>query len=122
MEEIYYMAFEVYKSDNLELATKIEPLDAVIKKGVRRAKNNHIQRLKEGLCSIDTGFMYSDLLTDLRRISAHCSNISTSVIQLHDVKFVKHKYSHRNKDEDLEFKIKYQDYKSRYRVKKNTNK
>lgn len=121
VKEIYYMAFEVYKTDNLELATKVEPLDAVIKKGVRRAKNNHIQRLKEGLCSIDTGFLYSDLLTDLRRISAHCSNISTSVIQLHDVKFVKHKYSHRNKDEDLEFKIKYQDYKSRYRVKKTIN-
>lgn len=118
VEEIYYMSFDVYKTDNLELSTKVEPLDAVIKKGVRRAKNNHIHRLKEGVCSIDTGFLYSDLLTDLRRISAHCSNISTSVIQLHDVKFVKHKYSHRNKDEDLDFKIKYRDYKSRYRVKK----
>lgn len=121
VEEIYYMSFDVYKSDSIELATKVEPLDAVIKKGVRRAKNNHIQRLKEGLCSVDTGFLYSDLLTDLRRISAHCSNISTSVIQLHDIKFAKHKYSHRNKDEDLEFKMKYQDYKSRYRVKKNNN-
>lgn len=121
VEEIYYMSFDVYKSDSIELATKVEPLDAVIKKGVRRAKNNHIQRLKEGLCSVDTGFLYSDLLTDLRRISAHCSNISTSVIQLHDIKFAKHKYSHRNKDEDLEFKMKYQDYKSRYRVKKTNN-
>ena len=119
VEEIYYMAFEVYKTDNLDLATKVEPLDAVIKKGVRRAKNNHIQRLKEGLCSIDTGFLYSDLLTDLRRISAHCSNISTSVIQLYNTTFDKHEYSHRNKDEDLDFKIKYQDYKSRYRVQKN---
>lgn len=118
VEEIYCMAFEVYKTDNLDLATKVEPLDAVIKKGVRRAKNNHIQRLKEGLCSIDTGFLYSDLLTDLRRISAHCTNISTSVIQLYNTTFDKHEYSHRNKDEDLDFKIKYQDYKSRYRVKK----
>lgn len=118
VEEIYYMSFDVYKTDNLELATKVEPLDAVIKKGVRRAKNNHIQRLKEGLCSIDTGFLYSDLLTDLRRISAHCSNISTSVIQLYNTTFDKHEYNHRNKDEDLDFKIRYQDYKSRYRVQK----
>ena len=118
VEEIFYMSFEVYKSNDMKMATKIEPLDAVIKKGVRRAKNNHIQRLKEGFCSIDTGFLYSDLLTDLRRISAHCSNIATSVIQLHDLTFDKHQYSHRNKDEDLDFKIKYQDYKSRYRVKK----
>lgn len=118
VKEIYYMAFDVYKTDNLELATKVEPLDAVIKKGVRRAKNNHIQRLKDGLCSIDTGFLYSDLLTDLRRISAHCSNISTSVIQLYNTTFDKHEYSHRNKDEDFDFKTKYQDYKSKYRVQK----
>lgn len=116
VEEIYYMAFDVYKTDNLKLAAEVEPLDAVIKKGVRRAKNNHIQRLKEGLCSIDTGFLYTDLLTDLRRISAHCSNISTSVIQLNNTTFDKHEYRRRNKDEDLEFKIKYQDYKSRYKV------
>lgn len=121
VEEIYNKAFEVYKTDDLSLAKKIEPLDTVIKHGVRRAKNNHIQRLKEGLCSIDSGFLFSDLLTDLRRISAHCSNISTSVIQLHNIKFAKHKYSHRNKDEDLYFKTKYKDYKSKYNVKNNMN-
>ena len=118
VQEIFYVALEVYKTDDIKLAFKVEPLDAVIKKGVRRAKNNHIQRLKEGLCSIETGFLFSDLLTDLRRISAHCSNIATNVIQLHDEKFDKHEYNHRNKDEDLEFKSKYQDYKSRYKVHK----
>lgn len=119
VREVVEMALEVYKNDNLALAMEIEPLDAVIKKGVRRAKNNHIQRLKDGLCSVDTGFMYSDMLTDLRRISAHCSNIATSVVQLYDSTFDKHEYSHRNKDEDLEFKAKYQDYKSRFKVSKN---
>ncbi|MBQ3818937.1 hypothetical protein II810_00670, partial [bacterium] len=117
--EIFDMSLEVYISDNLALAAEVEPLDAVIKKGVRRAKNNHIQRLKDGLCSVDTGFLYSDMLTDLRRIAAHCSNLATSVIQLYDSTFDKHEYSHRNKDEDLEFKAKYQDYKSRYKVRKN---
>ena len=119
VREIVSMSLDVYKNDDLKLATEVEPLDAVIKKGVRRAKNNHIQRLKDGLCSVDTGFLYSDMLTDLRRISAHCSNIATSVIQLYDSTFDKHEYSHRNKDEDLEFKAKYQDYKSRYKVTKN---
>lgn len=122
VEEIYNTAFEVYKTDNIALARKVEPLDAVIKKGVRRAKNNHIQRLKEGLCSVETGFMFSDLLTDLRRISAHCSNIATSVVQLYDTTFNKHKYSHRNKDEDLEFRAKYQDYKTKFKVRKKNKK
>lgn len=119
VEEIYNKAFEVYKTDDLSLAKKIEPLDTVIKQSIRLAKNNHIQRLKEGLCSIDSGFLFSDILTDLRRISAHCSNLSTSVIQLHNTKFAKHKYSHRNKDEDLYFKTKYKDYKSKYDIQNN---
>lgn len=119
VEKIFDMAFDVYKTDDLSLAKKIEPLDAVIKKDVRRAKNNHVQRLKAGLCSIDTGFLFSDLLTDLRRISAHCSNISMSVIQLHNAKFAKHKYSHRNKEEDTDFNLEYKDYKSKYGVNKN---
>ena len=122
VDEVYTMAFEVFKTDNVNLARKVEPLDAVIKKGVRRAKNNHIQRLQDGLCAVETGFMFSDVLTDLRRISAHCSNIATNVVQMHNINFKKHKYSHRNKEEDTDFKTKYQDYKTRYKVKKLQNK
>lgn len=116
--EIYDMALECYKTDNLGLAQKIEPLEAVIKKGVKRAKNNHIHRLQNGLCSAERSFIFSDLLNDLRRIAAHCGNIATSVIQLHDITINKHEYNHRNKDEDMEFKNRYKDYKSRYKVTK----
>jgi len=118
VDEIYGMAFDVFKNDDIKLARKVEPLDAVIKKGVRRAKNNHIQRLKDGHCAVETGFLFSDALTDLRRIAAHCSNIAINVIQMYDINFNKHTYSHRNKDEDTDFKTKYQDYKTRYKVKK----
>ena len=118
VSEIYDMALECYKTDNLELAQKIEPLEAVIKKGVKRAKNNHIHRLQLGQCNADRSFIFSDLLNDLRRIAAHCGNIATSVIQLYDITINKHEYNHRNKDEDLEFKARYKDYKSRYKVTK----
>lgn len=118
--EIFDMTLECFKTDNLELAQKVEPLEAVIKKGVRRAKNNHILRLKAGQCSAERSFMFSDLLNDLRRIAAHCGNIATSVIQLYDSTINKHEYNHRNKDEDLEFKNRYKDYKSRYKVTKKT--
>ena len=116
--EIYDMTLECYKTDNLELAQKVEPLEAVIKKGVRRAKNNHIQRLKAGQCSAEKSFIFSDMLNDLRRIAAHCGNIATSVIQLYDSTLNKHEYNHRNKDEDMEFKNMYKNYKSRYKVVK----
>ena len=64
-------------------------------------------------------FLFSDLLNDLRRIAAHCGNIATSVLQLQDATINKHEYNHRNKDEDLTFVSKYEDYKSRYSVSKN---
>ena len=116
VSEIFMMAFEAYKTDNIKLAQEVEPLEAVIKKIIRKVKNRHIQRLKEGLCTAEVSFMFSDLLNDLRRIAAHCGNIATSVIQLQDKTLDKHEYNHRNKDEDLEFVSKYEDYKSRYSV------
>ena len=114
--EIFTMAMEAYKTNNLKIAQEVEPLEAVIKKIVRKVKNRHIQRLKEGNCTPELSFMFSDLLNDFRRIAAHCGNIATSVIQLYDKTLDKHEYNHRNKDEDLEFVSKYQDYKSRYSV------
>ena len=126
VSEIFTMSFEAYKTDNVQLAREVEPLEAVIKKIVRKVKNHHIQRLKDGLCTAELSFMFSDLLNDFRRVAAHCGNIATSVIQLYDSSLYdstidKHEYNHRNKDEDIEFVNKYQDYKSRYSVShKNT--
>ena len=120
VSEIYTLAFVSYRKDDLALSQQAEPLEAVIKKCTTRAKNNHIQRLKDGNCSAEISFLFSDLLNDFRRVAAHCGNIATSVIQLHDATLDKHVYSHRNKQEDKEFTDRYQDYKSRYRVEKKT--
>ena len=116
VDEVFNMSFIAFKNNDLSLANKIEALGDVIKKGVRRAKNNHIQRLKEKQCSIEIGFLYSDLLNDFSRFSAHCINIGLSVIQLYYDEFDKHKYSHRDKESDINYKNKYLDYKNRYKV------
>jgi phosphate:Na+ symporter len=116
VSEIFMVSFEAYKTDNSQLAQEVEPLEAVIKRIIRKVKNRHIQRLREGLCTAEISFLFSDLLNDLRRIAAHCGNIATSVIQLNDNSISKHEYNHRNKDEDLEFISKYENYKSRYSV------
>ena len=116
VSEIFAMSFEAYRTENVQLAQEVEPLEAVIKKIIRKVKNHHIQRLKDGLCTAEVSFMFSDVLNDFRRIAAHCGNIATSVIQLYDTTLDKHEYNHRNKDEDIQFVSKYQDYKSRYSV------
>lgn len=116
VSEIFMMSFEAYKNDNVALAQEVEPLEAVIKKIIRKVKNHHIQRLQDGHCTPELSFMFSDLLNDLRRIAAHCGNIATSVIQLQDSSIDKHEYNHRNKDEDVVFVSRYEDFKSRYSV------
>ncbi len=118
VSEIYAISFDAYKTDNVQLAHEVEPLEAVIKKLVRKVKARHIDRLKEGACTNEISFMFVDLLTVLRRIAAHCGNIAMTVIQYNDSSIGKHEYNHRNKDEDVEFISKYQDYKSRYSVSK----
>lgn len=116
VSEIFMVSFEAYKTDNVELAREVEALEAVIKRIIRKVKNRHIQRLKDGLCTPEVSFLFSDLLNDLRRIAAHSGNVATSVIQLQDKTIDKHEYNHRNKDEDLLFISKYENYKSRYSV------
>lgn len=119
VSEMFSMTLDAYKNDDVKLALEVEPLEAVIKKIVRSVKNRHIQRLKEGHCTTEVSFMFSDLLNDLRRVAAHCGNIATSVVQLKDSSLQKHEFNHRNKTEDLEFVSKYEDYKSRYAVFEN---
>ena len=121
VSEIFTMTLEVFKTDNISLAQEVEPLEAVIKKIIRKVKNHHIQRLKDGLCTAELSFMFSDLLNDFRRIAAHCGNIATSVMQLQDTTLDKHEYNHRNKGEDIQFVSRYEDYKSRYSVSKKTS-
>ena len=121
VSEIFAMTFEVFRTDNTSLAQEVEPLEAVIKKIIRKVKNHHIQRLKDGLCTAELSFMFSDILNDFRRIAAHCGNIATSVMQLQDTTLDKHEYNHRNKDEDIQFISRYEDYKSRYSVSKKTS-
>ena len=118
VSEIYAISFDAYKNDDINLAHEVEPLEAVIKKLIRKVKARHIDRLKEGACTTEISFMFVELLTVLRRIAAHCGNIAMTVIQYNDSSIGKHEYNHRNKDEDVEFISKYQDYKSRYSVSK----
>ena len=116
VSEIFSVSFDAYRTDDVGLAQEVEPMEAAIKKVIRNVKASHIQRLKDGQCTAEVSFMFSDLLADLRRIAAHCGNIAISVIQLKDSKLGKHEYNHRNKEEDEAFINKYKNYKSKYSV------
>jgi len=118
VSEMFEISLAAYKADDAKLAQEVEPLEVVIKKIIRKVKNAHIQRLKDGNCTPEISFMFSDLMNDFRRIAAHCGNIAISIIQLKDTTIGKHEYNHRNKDEDLEYISRYKDYKSKFSVSK----
>ncbi len=71
-----------FKENSIDLATKVEPLEEVIDLLQTEIRANHINRLKNNECTIELGFILSDLLTNLERISDHCSNIAGCVIEI----------------------------------------
>ena len=80
VEQIVAMAYEAVKNDDLALATQIEPLEETIDAMQDTLKYRHIKRLKSGQCTIDAGLVFLEVLTNIERISDHCSNIAVYVI------------------------------------------
>jgi len=83
VEEIIALSFRAFETNDLQAAFEVEPLEQVIDDLKEKLRIHHILRLQQGNCSIETGFVWSDLLTALERIGDHCSNIAGCVIDLH---------------------------------------
>ena len=83
VEHIVAMAYEAFKNDDLSLARRIEPLEETIDAIQDTLKYRHIKRLKSGMCTIDAGLVFLEILTNIERISDHCSNIAVYLIGRH---------------------------------------
>ncbi len=95
--EIINMTVTSFCDDDADLATHVEPLEQVIDKLKKELKSMHIARLQNGGCTIELGFVLSDLLTNYERISDHCSNIAVYTMQLPTDKLDAHKYLNKIK-------------------------
>ncbi len=82
VREILGMAVDAFVKNDIELAKKVEPLEEVVDLLRTNIRQGHIERLRTGACTIELGFVLSDLLTNLERVSDHCSNIATAVIEI----------------------------------------
>jgi phosphate:Na+ symporter len=82
VEEILVLALEAFVSNDLAAAYQVEPLEQVIDGIKEQLRTRHIHRLQQGQCSMEAGFIWSDLLTDLERTADHCSNIAGCVIDM----------------------------------------
>lgn len=79
--EIVTLAQKAFHSNELEAALKIEPLEQVIDDLKEELRSSHIKRLQQNECSVEAGFVWSDLLNNLERVSDHCSNIAGCIIE-----------------------------------------
>ena len=89
---ILNLTVEAFEENDPVIAAKVEPLEQVIDGLKLELKNRHIRRLQEGRCTIELGFVLTDLLTNYERVSDHCSNIAVTVIQIKDSSLDTHGY------------------------------
>ncbi len=114
VEEILNLSLNSFLRDDLDTAALVEPLEQVIDGLKEQLRTNHIRRLQHGDCSIEVGFIWSDLLTNLGRTSDHCSNIAGCVIDMAHHKMNLHESLRAVKDGDEAFRRNFQVYRQKY--------
>ncbi len=114
VNEILDLTSTAFKLNDLDAAYRVEPLEQVIDKIKEELRSRHIDRLQQGTCSIEAGFVWSDLLTNLERTSDHCSNIAGCVIDLSQRTMNIHQSLRALKSDDIKFKEEYEKYSSKY--------
>ena len=112
--EILDLALSAFISNDHHAASEIEPLEQIIDELKDRMRSNHISRLQQGSCSIETGFVWSDILTNLERTSDHCSNIAGCVMDVLENNLNLHESLRAIKKDSEHFKQKYAVYAEKY--------
>lgn len=115
VSEILDMSTNAFVNNDVNLAKNVEPLEDVIDQLRSDLKTRHIERLRNGKCTIELGFILQDLLTNFERVSDHCSNIAVYLIQISDNSMDTHEYMNELKKLDRsEFMDEFNDYKNKY--------
>ncbi|MEG2192786.1 MAG: PhoU domain-containing protein, partial [Oscillospiraceae bacterium] len=115
MSELLDSTQAAFENSDDELALQVEPLQQVIHELIREVKNRHIERLKNKNCTIELGFVLSDLLNSYERAASHCSNIAVAVIEAKRDSYAPHEYLRNyRKDEKSSFKEIFNSQKEKY--------
>ncbi|MBE6778034.1 MAG: Na/Pi cotransporter family protein [Ruminococcaceae bacterium] len=114
IQEIMDLTERAYTENDLLLAAQVEPLEQVIDGLIARIRANHIARLQSGVCTIEMGFVLSDILTNYERISDHCSNVAVALIEVEHDSFDTHQYLNGVKFGNEEFNSHYDAYRAKF--------
>lgn len=115
--EILQLAVKALVDEDRAAAKMVEPLEQTIDKLKYEIKNRHIERLRDGKCTVEMGFVLSDFLTNCERVSDHCSNIAVCILEMAHNSMETHEYlSHVKNDGKNHFFEKYEEYKEKYKI------
>ncbi len=116
LSDILGTTITAFEKNDVDTAKTVEPLEDVIDTLVLEIKNRHIKRLRAGNCTIEIGFILTDLLTNIERISDHCSNIAVAVIEADLGSFESHEYLDNLKHTSVEFASNYDKLLKEYAI------
>ena len=117
IKDIVNTSILVFQEEDLKLALQVEPLEEVIDHLNAEVKKRHIKRLRKGKCTIEMGFILSDISTNYERVSDHCSNIALCLLQLNEDNFDTHMYQENiSASDNKEFNEEYKRLRTRYQL------
>lgn len=116
--EIITITVDAYTKNDIVTAARVEPLEQVIDRLTEKVRKRHIDRLKAGECTIELGFILSDILNNFERISDHCSNIAVALIEAENDSFDAHSYLSGVKSGNDTFDAEFNQYKEKYKLRK----
>ena len=116
IREILSLALKAFERRDNDIASQVEPLEQVIDTLKEQMRTRHILRMQQGQCSIEAGFVLSDLLTDLERTSDHCSNIAGCIIDASHHNLNLHETLREAKAADSGFQSTFHSYAEKYQL------
>ena len=116
IREILSLALKAFEQRDVSVASQVEPLEQVIDTLKEQMRTRHILRMQQGQCSIEAGFVLSDLLTDLERTSDHCSNIAGCVIDASQHNLNLHETLREAKSANSSFQSTFHHYAEKYQL------
>lgn len=114
VREVTALAYDSFVSGDVQAARQVEPLEQVIDDLKEEMRTRHIRRMQQGSCGIEAGFIWSDLLTNLERVSDHCSNIACCMIEGADHNLHRHEVLQNIRGSGEIFDREYSSYRQKY--------
>ena len=116
LEELLGLTLKTFEEGSQEAAGSVEPLEQIINSLSEEVRTAHIQRLQNGSCTIEMGFILTDLLNNVSRVAAHCSNIAGCVVEMSHEDMDLHQYLHSVRHGGGDYDRQYEEFSYKYRL------